>query len=216
LNISIPPPSEPSFFTAQAVCSHINFVDPSKKMDGEQLRGFSSQQLLQLILQCVSVLIQRYNVGWLVDDAHDFEFVQEQRQQPQAQDQRGQHEPTGGPSMFDPHHDQKEPPEEELCSGYFSAGIKNKKDHHDRHAEDMRQKTWQQPQYVSYAASSSSVAPGGTTTTTFNGNSAGTTTQQLLTPFRCPYECKYCPKCCSRSKPGHGGHSCYEHRHRRD
>ena len=58
-------------------------------MDGEQLRGFSSQQLLQLILQCVSVLIQRYNVGWLVDDAHDFEFVQEQRQQPQAQDQRG-------------------------------------------------------------------------------------------------------------------------------
>ena len=99
---------------------------------------------------------------------------------------------------------------------FFSAGIKNKKDHHDRHAEDMRQKTWQQPQYVSYAASSSSVAPGDTTTTTFSGNSAGTTTQQLLTPFRCPYECKYCPKHCGTSKPGHGGHSCYEHRHRRD
>ena len=66
-------------------------------MDGEQLRGFSSIQLLQLILECVSILIQRYNVGWLVDDAHDFEFVQEQRQQqPDAQDQRVMHKTNGG------------------------------------------------------------------------------------------------------------------------
>ena len=177
-------------------------------MDGDQLRGLGSRQLLQLILQCVSILIERYNLGWLVDEGHDVEFVQQDQQrpqEPQGQDPRRQHEPAGGPSFLDPHHDQKESPSaKKTCSGVFSAGVVNKGHHHD----------WQ-PQYNSYPSSSSFVVGPGGTTTFDNRNSTGTT-QELLTPYMCNYTCRYCSKRCGRTKAGHSGHSCYEHRHRRD
>ena len=38
----------------------------------------------------------------------------------------------------------------------------------------------------------------------------------LETPFQCAFHCKYCRKRCTRRKPGHSGHSCFEHKDRRD
>ena len=35
-------------------------------------------------------------------------------------------------------------------------------------------------------------------------------------PRFCGFHCRWCPKACGRSKPGHDNHSCYEHRHWRD
>ena len=41
-------------------------------------------------------------------------------------------------------------------------------------------------------------------------------TEDLEIPLVCGFHCRYCSARCARRSPAHGGHSCYNHRHRRD